>query len=425
MRIAVIGSGISGLAAGYYLSRKHEVSLFEKEPRLGGHTNTVTVDSSRGPIPIDTGFIVHNDRTYPNLVRLLRELGVETQPSDMSFAVSCHKTGFEYSSRGLNGFFAQRSNVFRPAQYRLLREILRFNRTAPALLEQPGAETATLGDFLDEGKYQTEFTERYLFPMASAVWSMSFDTIRSFPALTLIRFFDNHGMLGINSHPQWKAIRGGSRQYIPPLTAPYRDRIHSDADIASVARGDSGVTLIFRARPSVGRLGNEAPPMTFDQVVFACHGDQILPLLESPSEHEREVLGNFATSLNATCLHTDSRLLPRRGRSRASWNYNLGLDAQESVTVTYHMNRLQSLDTAEDYCVTLNADGAVDPAKILLQMFYEHPLYTRAALRAQERWGEISGQNRTHYCGAYWFYGFHEDGLNSALRVARALGVEC
>ncbi len=418
MRIAVIGSGISGMAAGYYLSRKHEVSLFEKESRLGGHTNTITVDTSRGPLPIDTGFIVHNDRTYPNLVRLLAELGVETQPSDMSFAVCCRQTGFEYSSRGLNGFFAQRSNVFRPSQYRLLREILRFNSTAPALLSQPGAETATLGDFLDEGKYQPEFTERYLFPMASAVWSMSFDTVRSFPAHTLIRFFDNHGMLGINTHPKWKVIRGGSRQYIPPLTAPYRDRIYH-VDIASVARDDAGVTLHFR------NTGTDRSAATFDQVVFACHGDQILPLLESPSEGELDVLGNFATSINATCLHTDSRLLPRRGRSRASWNYNLGRDAQDAATVTYHMNRLQSLDTPEDYCVTLNADGAVDPSKILRQMFYEHPLYTRAALRAQERWGEISGRNRTHFCGAYWFYGFHEDGLNSALRVARALGVEC
>ncbi|HLK67562.1 MAG TPA: FAD-dependent oxidoreductase [Bryobacteraceae bacterium] len=420
MRIAVIGSGISGLAAAYYLSRKHEVSLFEKDCRLGGHTNTVTVDSSRGPIAVDTGFIVHNDRTYPNLVRLLSELGVETQPSDMSFAVSCPRTGFEYSSRGLNGFFAQRSNVFRPSQYRLLSEILRFNRTAPQLLNQPGAETATLGDFLDEGKYQTEFTERYLFPMACAVWSMSFDTIRSFPALTLIRFFDNHGMLGINTHPKWKVIRGGSWKYIPPLTAPYRERIHSDVEIASIARNDSGATLKFRSRPS-----GAPAPMAFDHVVFACHGDQILPLLESPTDQEREVLGNFATSLNATCLHTDSRLLPRRGRSRASWNYNLGRDAQDAVTVTYHMNRLQSLETEEDYCVTLNADGEIDPSKIILQMFYEHPLYTRRALCSQERWSEISGKNRTHFCGAYWFYGFHEDGLNSALRVARALGVEC
>ena len=420
MRIAVIGSGISGLAAGYYLSRMHEVSLFEKEGRLGGHTNTVTVESSRGPLPIDTGFIVHNDRTYPNLVRLFAELGVETQPSDMSFAVSCPSTGFEYSSRGLNGFFAQRSNLFRPSQYRLLREILRFNRTAPALLNSPGAESATLGDFLDEGKYLPEFCERYLFPMASAVWSMSFDTIRSFPALTLIRFFDNHGILGINTHPKWKVLRGGSRQYIGPMTAPYRDRIYRERDIASIARTASGVTLNFRSRPS-----GAPSPMTFDQVVFACHGDQILPLLESPSECEREVLGNFATSLNATCLHTDSRLLPRRGRSRASWNYNLRQDAPEAVTVTYHMNRLQSLDVAEDYCVTLNADGAIDPAMVILQTYYEHPLYTRPAIAAQARWGEISGHNRTHYCGAYWFYGFHEDGLNSALRVARALGVAC
>jgi len=420
VRIAVIGSGISGLAAAYYLSRKHEVSLFEKDSRLGGHTHTVSVNSSRGPIPVDTGFIVHNDRTYPNLIRLFRELGVETQPSDMSFAVACHKTGFEYSSRGLNGFFAQRSNVLRPGQYRLLREILRFNRSAPALLDQPGAETATIGDLLDDGHYHPEFTERYLFPMACAVWSMSLDTIRSFPALTLIRFFDNHGMLGINTHPKWKTIRGGSREYIPPITAPYKDRIYRNTDIACIARSADAVTIHFRPQPK-----GQPTPMTFDQVVFACHGDQILPLLESPTADERDVLRHFLTSLNATCLHTDSRLLPRRERSRASWNYNLGLDTRDAVTVTYHMNRLQSLGTSEDYCVTLNADGAVDPNKVLRKMVYEHPLYTRDALRSQQRWDEISGHNRTHYCGAYWFYGFHEDGLNSALRVARALGVEC
>ena len=414
MRIAIIGSGISGMAAAYYLSRKHEVSLFERDSRLGGHTNTTVVEGSRGPLAVDTGFIVHNDRTYPNLVRLFAELGVETQPSDMSFAVACHKTGFEYSSRGLNGFFAQRRNLLRPGQYRLLREILRFNRTAPLLLNAPGAENATIGDVLDEGRYDPEFTGRYLFPMVSAVWSMSFETMRAFPALTLIRFFENHGMLGVNTHPKWKVVRGGSNQYIAPLTAPYQNRIHRNVENLSVMRDDAGVTLKLRDTA-----------LHFDQVVFACHGDQILPLLESPTANERDVLCRFTTSRNETCLHTDSRLLPKRGRSRASWNYNLGLDVRDSVTVTYHMNRLQTLDADEDYCVTLNATSAVDPAKILLKTVYEHPLYTRAALRSQERWSEISGLSRTHYCGAYWFYGFHEDGLNAALRVSRALGVEC
>lgn len=415
MRIAIVGSGISGLAAGYYLSRRHEVTLFEKDSRLGGHTHTVMVDPSRGPLPVDTGFIVHNDRTYPNLVRLLAELGVETAPSDMSFAVSCRETGFEYSSRGLAGFFAQRSNAARPGHYRMLREILRFNRTAPRLLNQPGAETATIGDVLAEGGYHDEFVYRYLYPMASAVWSMSFDTIRGFPALTLIRFFDNHGMLGINTHPRWKVLRGGSSTYLAPITAPYRERIRKGVEIEGVARSESGVTVRLR--------GGAAE--TFDHVVFACHGDQVLPLLEAPTAREREVLGRFRTTRNETCLHTDSRLLPSRAAARASWNYNLGLSGAGSVGVTYHMNRLQSLAAGEDYCVTLNGNGAIDPARVLRRMVYEHPLYTREAIAAQARWGEISGHNRTHFAGAYWFYGFHEDGLNSALRVARVLGVEC
>ncbi|MEO8595468.1 MAG: FAD-dependent oxidoreductase [Candidatus Solibacter sp.] len=413
MRIAVIGSGISGLAAAYYLSRKHEVFLFEKEERLGGHTHTVTVDSSRGPLPVDTGFIVHNHRTYPNLVRLLIELGVETQPSDMSFGVSSRSTGFEYSSRGLNGFFAQRANAGRPAHYRLLREILRFNREAPRLLDDPAAGSLTLGDVMDQGGYSAEFAERYLYPMACAVWSMSTDAIRSFPAFTLIRFFDNHGMLGIDTHPKWKAVQGGSSRYLEPITAPYRDRIYTGVAIHSVARDSAGVTLRFRDRPD----------RAFDQVVFACHGNQILPLLESPSDAERQILGSFATSRNEVCLHTDSSLLPRRPRARASWNYHLGL-ASSGAMLTYHMNRLQSLNVPEDYCVTMNPNGGVDPSKVLRRLVYYHPVYNRQAVEAQTRWGEISGANGSHFCGAYWFYGFHEDGLNSALRVARALGVE-
>lgn len=415
MRIAVIGSGISGLAAGWYLSRKHEVSLFEKEPRLGGHTNTVMVDTGGESIPVDTGFIVHNDRTYPNLVKLLAELGVETQPSDMSFAVCSRDTGFEYSSRGLNGFFAQRSNLFRPEHYRLLSEILRFNRTAPKLLNEPGSARGTIGDLLAEGGYAEVFTERYLFPMASAVWSMSLDAIRSFPTLTLLRFFDNHGMLGINTHPKWKVIRGGSHRYIPLLAAPFRERIWTGSRIVSVVRGETGVTLHFEGRPA----------MTFDQVVFACHGDQVLPLLDKPTDAERDVLGNFETSRNVATLHTDTSLLPRRVQVRASWNYNLGLRGQDAVTLTYHMNRLQSLAAPDDYCVTLNGEDVIDSSKILRKIVYHHPLYTQEAVRAQDRWSEISGPNRTHYCGAYWLYGFHEDGLNSALRVARALSVEC
>lgn len=415
MQIAVIGSGISGLAAAYYLSRKHLVSVFETEPRLGGHTNTITVETSRGFLPVDTGFIVHNDRTYPNLVKLLADLNVETQPSDMSFAVSCPETGFEYSSRGFRGFFAQRANLLRPLSYQLLKEITRFNRTAPRVLNQPENPELTLGDFLDEHKFRGVFLDYYLYPMASAVWSAASGTIRAFPAQTLTRFFSNHGMLGINTHPKWKTIRGGSQAYIEPLTAPYRERIQLEARILSISRAATGVTLKFFDRP----------PMDFDQVVFACNCDRVLPLLEAPTDAERDILSHFTTSRNEACLHTDSRLLPRRPEARASWNYNLHLNNGHAATVTYHMNRLQSLPTPEDYCVTLNENGTVNPAKVIRRMTYFHPLFTAQAIRAQSRWEEISGQNHTHFAGAYWFYGFHEDGLNSAQRVARVLSVSC
>jgi predicted NAD/FAD-binding protein len=412
-KIAVIGSGISGLSAAYYLSRAHEAHVFECDSRLGGHTNTVMVDSERGPIPVDTGFIVHNERTYPNFCRLMRELGVATQPSDMSFAVTDGSGGFEYSSNGLPGFFAQKRNWLSPRHFQLLREILRFNREAPKLLSDPDAEALTLGEFLDKGGYAQVFIDRYLIPMAGAVWSMAPELMPGFPALTLIRFMQNHGMLGIKTHPLWLAMRGGSHSYLGPLTAPFRERIAKSVTVRAVVRSERGVALEFDDRPR----------QEFDEVVFACHGDQILPLLARPTETEREVLGSFTTSRNDTVLHTDDGLLPRRAAARASWNYMLGDSGK--VTVTYHMNRLQALNTPENYCVTLNADGAVRPDRVLRRMVYEHPLYTRAAVRAQDRWAEISGRNHTHFCGAYWFYGFHEDGVRSGIRVAEALGVSC
>jgi uncharacterized protein len=422
-RVAVIGAGISGLAAAYYLSRKHEVFLFEREARLGGHTHTVTVDSSAGRLAIDTGFIVHNDRTYPNLIRLLAELGVSRVPSDMSFAVSCRKTGYEYSSRGLRGYFAQKRNAFRAFPYLLFREIRRFNRTAPQLLNRPDALRLKLGDFLDEHAFTPIFREFYLYPMASAVWSCSHQAVREFPAAMLVRFFDNHGMLTVNGHPQWKTIPGGCSRYIEPLTAPFRDRIYTGVELRSVARDETGVTL---------RFAGARPDMRFDHVVFATHGDRVLPLLENPSDTEREILGQFKTSHNDVVLHTDDRLLPRLEIARASWNYLLHVDSskghdgamQAPATMTYYMNRLQSLHVPENYCVTLNANGAIDPDKVLRRFVYHHPIFDLASLRAQGRWRELNGARRTFFCGAYWLYGFHEDGVNSALRVAQSLGVQ-
>jgi predicted NAD/FAD-binding protein len=419
-RIAVIGSGISGMAAAYFLSHDHEVHLFERADRLGGHTHThtieATVDGQKRAIPIDTGFIVHNERTYPNLIRLFRELGVMTANSDMSFGVSDRATGFEWSSRGLSGFFADRRNWLSLKHYTFLLDILRFNREAHKLLTDTANADMTLGDFLDQNHYSQRFIDGYILPMASAVWSTSLVEMRDFPAFTLLRFFDNHGFLGINTHYQWKYVVGGSSSYIPPLTAPYRRNIHLNAEILGVFRSQSGVRITF----------SKAAPFTCDEVVFACHGDQVLPMLADANNLEREIISAFKTSRNRTILHSDITVLPERESARASWNYHSGIkqSSHGGATMTYDMNRLQKLPSQETFCVTLNANGDIDREKILRDLEYHHPLFTRTSVKAQSRWHEISGKNHTHYCGAYWFNGFHEDGLNSAIRVANSFGIE-
>ncbi len=412
-RIAVIGAGIAGMAAAYLLSSKHEIWLFEREPRLGGHTHTHQIDTSIGVRAIDTGFIVHNDRTYPNLVKLFQQLGVEREKSDMSFGVSCQATGVEYSSRGIRGLFATPRNILRPSHYGFLAEILRFNRNATEFLKQPDLGDITLREYLIANRFDGDFARLYLYPMASSVWSTSLEEIETFPALTLLRFFDNHGFLTINGHPQWFVLKGGSSSYIAPLTAPYRERIVLNANLRSVVREADQPELLFA----------DHTRQSFDEVVFACHGPQAMALLGAPTAEERSILRSFATRPNETVLHTDSRLLPRSRHARASWNYHLGSD-RSLPTLTYHMNRLQNIAAPEDYCVTLNATERIADRKVLRELQYSHPLYTLDAIRAQTRWSEISGKHHTHFCGAYWFYGFHEDGFNSALRVARSLGVE-
>lgn len=411
--VAVIGSGISGLAAAYLISRRHRVSLFEREPRLGGHTQTIVVDDAAGPQALDTGFLVHNDRTYPNLVRLFAETGIETRTSDMSFSVTCPTTGLEYSSRGVRGFFAQRRRIASLSQYRLLRDIVRFNREAPAVLEATVAETWTLKDYLQRHRYGSEFAERYLVPMASAIWSTSFQGTHAFPVRTLVRFMQNHGMLSVGGHPVWRVVSGGSHAYIPRLTAPLEGRVYTGVRLTAIDRAEDGVTLHFADRP----------PEPVDEVVLACHGDQVLPLLRTPTAAERDVFQHFTTTTNETWLHRDPRFLPATPWARASWNYRLGGDPDAAPSVTYHLNRLQGLACRTTYCVTLNPQIAVAPDAVIRRLSYRHPRYTVAAVAAQSRWREVSGVARTHYCGAYWRYGFHEDGLLSAIRVAADLGV--
>ncbi len=415
MRIAVIGSGISGLSVAWLLSRRHEVHLFEKNGQLGGHTHTHLIQTSQGVWPIDSGFIVHNDRTYPNLIRLFQELGVESLGSEMSWGVTAKGGRFEYSSNGLNGFFAKRDRIFAPSQWRLLADILRFNREALALLSASAEESTLLGTFIQRRGYSSIFRDYYLYPTIAAIWSTAPAKVMDFPAASVIRFFHNHGLLTLQGHPQWKVLRGGSSVYIPKLIQPLADRVYTNAGIVSLRRQGEGVILKTPAHEEAH----------FDHAVIAAHGPQALTMLSDADMAEREVLMAFRTTTNDAVLHTDESLLPRRLAARASWNYFVPPDHGAPATLTYDMNRLQRIPTRERYLVTLNSTSRIDANRILRRMTYQHPLYNLAAMRAQQRWAEISGRRHVSFCGAYWGYGFHEDGYKSALRVAQALGVEC
>jgi predicted NAD/FAD-binding protein len=415
-RVVVIGSGISGLATAWLASRAHDVLLLERDARLGGHTHTHQIDTPDGRLALDTGFLVHNDRTYPQLIRLFTELGVSTHDSDMSFGVSCARTGFEFGTRNLAGLFADWRNLLRPGHYRLLADIARFNRASRQLVAAAGSdehlETVTLGTWLTEARLGGEVVERFLVPLASAIWSTSPGDVLAFPAVTLARFFDHHGMNTILDHPTWRVVAGGSASYIPKLLDSPRIQVHTSTSPTAISRLPGGVRVEFANRPAV-----EA-----DHVVFACHGDQVLPLLADATPVEREVFGGFETTPNAAVLHMDDSWLPRRPAARAAWNYRLGLRS-DAATVTYDLGRLQRLDAKRPYLVTLNPPVPIRPDLVLATMAYRHPLYTARAILSQRRWAEVSGPRGTHFAGAYWFYGFHEDGLRSAARVAEQLGV--
>ncbi|WP_066964889.1 NAD(P)/FAD-dependent oxidoreductase [Microbulbifer sp. Q7] len=425
MNVAIIGSGISGLTAAYLLNQQHEVALFEADHRLGGHTATMDVMEGGRLLPIDTGFIVFNDWTYPKFIKLMGEIGVESQPTDMGFSVSrpkCTDTGareFEYAGNNFNSLFAQRRNLLDGGHWRMLKDIVRFNRDAVTDWQRGDlGSSMTLGSYLENNGYSAEFSSRYLIPMGSAIWSASMSRMLDFSVDFFIRFFYNHGLLNIFNRPQWRVIQGGSRSYIEPLTRSYADKIHLSCPVQKVVRHAQGVTLEYRDRS--GQLQQRE----FDQVVFACHSDQALAILGDASTQEREILGQIPYEKNSVVLHTDTSLLPRRQSAWASWNYRLQGEHDRLPVLTYNMNILQRLEAEQTYCVTLNADDAIDEQKVIGRYEYAHPQFSVNGNQAQSRWGEINGSNKTWFCGAYWANGFHEDGVVSAVRVAKGLGVD-
>lgn len=414
--IAVVGSGISGLMTAWLLASRYQVTLFEAADRPGGHTNTEQIRLGTATYPVNTGFIVFNDRTYPNFQRLLRELGqVPAEKTDMSFGVRCEQSGLEYCGSSLNTLFAQRRNLARPGFLKMVREILRFNRVATAAAEsgriQPGL---TLGEFLDQNGFSGWVVHKYIVPMGAAIWSAGETDMRRFQALFFIRFLRNHGLLSLWDRPQWYTLSGGSEAYIEPITRPYRQRLHCNTPVRSIVRLGDRV-----------RLRTDTAEQDFDQVVLACHADQALQLLSDPSPAERDVLSALPYTENDVILHTDTGLLPTRKNAWAAWNYRIPENPQDPVTLTYNMNRLQNFHQApETLCVSLNAADTVAPERILKRFRYAHPGFTPQGMTAQTRHADISNHNRTHFCGAYWFNGFHEDGVNSAIRVAADLGVQ-
>lgn len=412
MKIAIIGSGIAGLTSAYLLNRQHEITLFEAADWIGGHTHTVPVTVEGRQYAIDTGFIVFNDWTYPNFIRLMQSLGVDSQPTEMSFSVTDPVSGTEYNGHSLNSLFAQRSNLLSPGFWGMIRDILRFNKAVLKDLEDGHIGSAiTLGAYLQQQGYGQRFIDHYIVPMGAAIWSMSLADMLNFPLQFFVRFFRNHGLLSVSERPQWHVIKGGSSAYVQPLTASFAERIRLNCPVHKVERHDDGVTVTSAA-------GSER----FDQVVFACHSDQALRLLADPSAQEQQILGDLRYADNDVVLHTDTRVLPRRQLAWASWNYRLGGPAEQPTALTYNMNILQGIDAAQTFCVSLNQTDAIDPQKILARYTYAHPQYSVAATAAQARWAEISGQQHTHFCGAYWASGFHEDGVVSALRVAAHFG---
>ncbi|MEQ9410263.1 MAG: FAD-dependent oxidoreductase [Fuerstiella sp.] len=409
MRIAIIGSGISGLVAAYRLNRDHDVTVYEANGYVGGHTNTVVVNRGGQTHAVDTGFIVFNDRTYPGFCSLLDELQVKSRPTSMSFSVRSDAENLEYSGSGLPGLFAQKRNLLRPGFYRMIRDILRFNREAPQLLQNDD-RGRTVADFLTRNKYSAEFARHYLLPMGAAIWSCPTSTFAEFPIHFICEFYHNHGLLSLKDRPTWRVIQGGSWKYVQALTESFRDRIRLSTPVRSIQRREDSVCV-----------NTDEGPQLFDEVVMACHSDQALNILgDHATRSERTVLSAIPYEPNTAVFHTDERVLPRRRSVWSSWNYHLPTNESEHATLTYNMNLLQHIESDETFCVTLNDVSGIAPEKVIAKYRYSHPIFTVARSAAQQRHHELIRSGRVSFCGAYWGNGFHEDGVASASRVVEA-----
>ncbi|MGS2720922.1 NAD(P)/FAD-dependent oxidoreductase [Paraglaciecola aestuariivivens] len=417
-RIAIIGTGISGLTCGHLLHKSHQVTLFESNHYIGGHTATKDVQVNGKDYAIDTGFIVFNDWTYPNFIKLMQKLGVAYQPTEMSFSVKNSAANLEYNGNNLNSLFAQRRNILRPKFWRIVLEILSFNKTCKKLnANDPTLTNLSLFEFLQQHKFSHDFCFNYILPMCAAIWSTSLENIKAFPFGFFLRFFNNHGLLNITDRPQWFTITGGSREYIQPITQGFDQQIKLNCAVKSVSQQDSAPVITLA----------DNSQHVFDEVIFACHSDQALALLASPSAEQQEILSNIPYATNEVVLHTDESVLPKRKLAWASWNYSISAHAEKinaPVALTYNMNILQNIKSEQPILVSLNHRQSINSDKVLGCYHYAHPQFNQQTLKAQSRWAEISGRDGLHFCGAYWFNGFHEDGVKSAIEVCKTLGVE-
>ena len=413
MKIAIIGSGISGLTCAYMLNRKHDITIFEKNDYIGGHTHTHEIEHNGIKWNVDSGFIVYNERTYPNFINILDRLGVERQLTRMGFSVKSEKNDLEYAGHSLNGLFAQRSNLIRPSFIRMLRSMWRFNSEARADLKELDSDT-TLGDYLKLNNYPEEFIQHFIIPIGAAIWSTVPHQMMNMPAIFFIRFFDNHGLLQIVDRPNWWVITGGSKRYVEKMVDGFENKIRLSSPVKNVKREDGCITVQFGS----SYLDSE----NFDSVIFATHSNQSLAMLDAPTKDEIEILSAIKYQKNDALLHYDDSILPKRKNAWSSWNYLLDEDQSKAVALTYNMNILQSLKSDRTFCVSLNSGNLVDESKVIKELSYDHPLFTTSSINAQNRKNEISGKNNTYYCGAYWRNGFHEDGVMSALDVCKDFG---